>query len=350
VNGSTTMATVTGLTNGTAYTFTVTATNAAGTGPASAASNSVTPTSPATVPGAPTGVMAWPGNAQANVSWTPPTSNGGSPITGYTVTASPGGQTGSVGSNATNAIVSGLTNGTPYTFMVAATNSAGTGPASAPSNSVTPSVGGTVAADSFNRTVSNGWGTADIGGVWDLSGAAYSVSPGAATITNAGGLDLGGELTSVSVRDAEFLVKFQLTPVADANSYSAAVRVRWSSGPNYYLIKLNYNSSYLPNWEWRTYNNIGGTFTNLVNTDGGFAPALGVANTVWMRVRVTGSNPTQVQARAWNDGSPEPGAWVLSFSDSTAGLQSAGAVGLHSWTTTASSVTYNSFQVTNVGP
>ncbi len=79
-----TTANVTGLTNGTAYTFKVTATNAIGTGPASAASNSVTP-APPTAPGAPTGVTAAAGNASATVSWTAP-SNGGSAITSYTVT------------------------------------------------------------------------------------------------------------------------------------------------------------------------------------------------------------------------------------------------------------------------
>ncbi|MEZ0267196.1 MAG: fibronectin type III domain-containing protein, partial [Phycisphaerae bacterium] len=125
--------TVSGLTNGTAYTFTVTATNAVGTGPPSAASNSATP---AAFPGSPTGVVATAGNAQATVAFTPPISSGGTPITSYTVTSSPGGFT-AIGP-ASPITVGGLTNGTAYTFTVTATNAVGAGPASAPSNSVTP--------------------------------------------------------------------------------------------------------------------------------------------------------------------------------------------------------------------
>ena len=133
--GTTSPITVTGLTNGSAYTFTVTATNAIGTGPASAASNSVTPIA-ATVPGAPTIGTATAGNTQATVSFTAPASNGGSAITSYTVTSSTGGRT---GTGTTSPItVTGLTNGTPYTFTVKATNAIGTGAASAASNSVTP--------------------------------------------------------------------------------------------------------------------------------------------------------------------------------------------------------------------
>jgi hypothetical protein len=131
--GSGSPITVTGLTNGTAYTFTVTATNSVGTGPASSPSNQVTP---AAVPGAPTNATATAGNAQATVSFTAPSSNGGSVITGYTVTSSPGGITGQ--GSASPITVTGLTNGTAYTFTVTATNAVGTGPASAPSNSVTP--------------------------------------------------------------------------------------------------------------------------------------------------------------------------------------------------------------------
>ncbi len=92
-------------------------------------------TSP-TAPGAPTAVVATAGDASASVAFTAPASNGGSAITSYTVAASPGPATAS--GSASPITVSGLTNGTPYTFTVTATNVAGPGPASAPSSSVTP--------------------------------------------------------------------------------------------------------------------------------------------------------------------------------------------------------------------
>jgi alpha-tubulin suppressor-like RCC1 family protein/serine protease inhibitor ecotin len=127
--------TVSGLTSGTSYTFTVHATNVAGNGIESDASSSVTP---ATVPGKPTGATATAGNGSALVYWTAPVDNGGSTITGYTVTSS--GDAKTCTSSATNCTVSGLTSGQPYTFTVTATNAAGTGPASDPSSSVTVSL------------------------------------------------------------------------------------------------------------------------------------------------------------------------------------------------------------------
>jgi hypothetical protein len=127
---------MTGLTNGTAYTFTVTAANAIGTSAASTASNSVTP---ATIPDAPTGVTATGGAAEATVSFGAPADNGGNAIIGYTVTSSPAGGT-DVGAGTTSLshIVTGLIDGVAYTFTVTATNGVGTGAASAASNSIIP--------------------------------------------------------------------------------------------------------------------------------------------------------------------------------------------------------------------
>ena len=90
------------------------------------------------VPDAPTGVSATRGDRSALVSWAQPSDNG-SPVTGYTITSTPGGITKTVtGPDTTSATLAGLTNGTGYTFTVRATNAVGDSAASSPTNSVTP--------------------------------------------------------------------------------------------------------------------------------------------------------------------------------------------------------------------
>ena len=79
------------------------------------------------------------GNTEAIVPFTAPSSDGGSPITSYTATSSPGGITGTLSQSGSGSItVTGLTNATAYTFTVTATNAIGTSVASAASNSVIP--------------------------------------------------------------------------------------------------------------------------------------------------------------------------------------------------------------------
>jgi len=135
LTGPSTSTLVTGLTNGTAYNFRVAAVNAIGTGALSAASNTVTP---ATVPDAPVlGAVtqgALGGALTVVVNWTPPVFNGGSAITGYTVSAYDGAnnvvQRINVGAGARARTFTFATIG-PFTFDVQAFNAVGTGVPSA---------------------------------------------------------------------------------------------------------------------------------------------------------------------------------------------------------------------------
>jgi titin len=139
-NTTATTDTLSGLSNGTTYTFTIAGVNAIGEGNQSLATNAVT----VGAPSAPTAVTATGVNIQVTVSWTAPPDNG-SPITAYVITAycyPPGGglpvvSSVTFNSPATTETVVGGTSGYTCTFAVAAVNGEGQGPDSAPSNAVT---------------------------------------------------------------------------------------------------------------------------------------------------------------------------------------------------------------------
>jgi uncharacterized repeat protein (TIGR01451 family) len=132
---------VTNLPVGTAVQFLVAATNSFGASPFSVASAAFTAFVP-TAPTQPLLAVATAGNASAQVAWSAPSSNGGLPITGYTVTALLNGVT-SVGNvtvpaSQTGVNFTGLINGSLYSFQIVATNAAGNSAPSAPSNQVKP--------------------------------------------------------------------------------------------------------------------------------------------------------------------------------------------------------------------
>ena len=148
--------TVQGLTNGVSYVCRVYAQNTIGSQVSSATFTGM----PATNPDPPTGVGATAGNASADVRWTAPVNTGASSITSYTVTSNPlvTPQTTTTG---TTLSYPGLTNGTPYTFTVKATNNANlTSVDSTASAGVTPSTvpgaptGATATAGNISAVVS----------------------------------------------------------------------------------------------------------------------------------------------------------------------------------------------------
>jgi len=193
VNGTTNTAVVNGLTNGTPYTFTVHATNGVGSSVESTPSNQVVPES---TPTAPTNVVTTAGAAQATVTWTPPLSDGGSPITGYRITQAdnwcgpngPACATTTAASDATSATLTGLKNGRPYSFTVRAFNAIGNGPLSAPSDPDTTDPGVATAPPFVTATAGNAraflqWGVPANDGGSPIVSYRVTASPGGQSMT-----------------------------------------------------------------------------------------------------------------------------------------------------------------------
>ncbi|NID16463.1 putative Ig domain-containing protein [Luteibacter yeojuensis] len=139
----------------------------------------------AIAPGKPTGATATAGDGQATVTFVAPTDTGGATIGDYTVTSSPGLKTAT--GNGSPIVVTGLTNGTAYTFTVVARNVAGPGPASDPSNAITPQGTQTI---TFNNPGTQAFGTSPT-----VTASATSTLPVTFTSTGVCSITSGGTLT-----------------------------------------------------------------------------------------------------------------------------------------------------------
>nr|WP_269204660.1 fibronectin type III domain-containing protein [Motilibacter deserti] len=175
--------TVPGLTNGTAYTFTVAAVTTSGTGAASEPSQPLTPLGR---PSSPRDVELTPGNRSAVVTFTAPATDGGSPITGYeyswreeevsplSVTTLPDGRL--------RGTITGLTNGTPYRIFIRALNAVGAGlwatGGEEPVVPAAPAAPGAVTATAGVSSVIASWTAANAD---NITGYTAYANPGPAT-------------------------------------------------------------------------------------------------------------------------------------------------------------------------
>jgi PKD repeat protein len=191
------------------------------------------------------------------------------------------------------------------------------------------------AADAFERTVTNGLGTADLGGAWTLSGSAanFSVAGGQGRLrmnTAASGVSsfLPGTSTDTEVRATVGADKVG----TGGGIYSSVVARRVGSADYRGRVRFLADGGV----QIFITRNQGGE-TNLANL---VVPGLtiGANEMVNVRFQATGTNPTTLRIKVWKVGTTEPAGWQLTTTDSTAALQSGGGVGL---------VTYLSGSATN---
>ena len=184
-----------------------------------------------------------------------------------------------------------------------------------------------VATDAFERTLTGQWGAADLGGPWQLSSASanFSVAGGSGFIRMpSSGSAPGAHLNGISRSDTEVRVevgqdkpptgfgtsvRVQPRRLPDGDGYFAAVRFVPNATVNVTLVRLV------------------GTQTKLANVT---VPGLShqPGDTFHVRAQATGTTPTTIRTKVWKVGTPEPSAWTATATDSTAGLQVPGSIGL----------------------
>jgi PKD repeat protein len=187
-----------------------------------------------------------------------------------------------------------------------------------------------LATDAFERTTATGFGAADLGGTWSVSGPSGSTSvsggQGHLLVSAAGG-SAAAWLNAVSARDVAVQVALQLDQAptgggtyayvvarrAGTNHYRAAVRFLSTGGVTLALTRVVSNAE----------TSLGSvTLPGLTYTPGAV---------LQVRFDVAGEGTTDLRAKAWLLGTPEPADWAITRTDTTAVLQAAGAVGVSTY-------------------
>ncbi len=188
-----------------------------------------------------------------------------------------------------------------------------------------------VAADAYERSVSNGWGADDTGGAYALEGnpASFSVGAGSGSIVlpNSNS-NRAATLSGVSARDVDATIRLGANKRPTGGSLFVYLPVR-RSGPNAYRPKAILH----PNGTVSVH---AGIVINNTESSLGAAVVVGglthAANTfIRLRAQVSGANPTTISVRAWADGAPEPATWQFVAVNSAAEVQQPGAVGVRAY-------------------
>ena len=218
-----------------------------------------------------------------------------------------------------------------YTVTLTAANGGGSTQQSHLVTVAPPSSGTVIAADSFTRVETASWDNADTGGLYALEGnsAAFSVANGIGSITlPKAGANRAAILSSTMAADVDVRVRVGANKAPAGGAYIAYVVAR-ANGNNSYRPKLFLNAN-------GTVSVHAGVVINGSESSLGTAVVVpGLVSSpgsfIWLRTEITGSNPTTVRVKAWADGQSEPAGWQFVATNSAAGVQVAGSVGLRGY-------------------
>ncbi|MFT2692119.1 PKD domain-containing protein [Clavibacter zhangzhiyongii] len=182
-----------------------------------------------------------------------------------------------------------------------------------------------LAQDSFGRTVAQGWGTAEVGGAWRVTGSTsiVKVQDGQGQVASPKGETRTMSLDAVSTTSSDVSATFSLDSVPTGGGSYTRVTSR-QVGSSFYQTQV---------WVKATGQ------IQLVQSEGSSNPASYVlpgttykaGQQLRVRVLTTGTSPTTVKAKVWVAGQAEPAAWQTSITSSTAALQAAGSVAIQTY-------------------
>ncbi|WP_222592959.1 PKD domain-containing protein, partial [Cellulomonas persica] len=160
---------------------------------------------------------------------------------------------------------------------------------------------GVAAADAFGRTTATGWGSADTGGAWTLSGAAslYSVSGGAGRLTANPGATPRTRLDEVSVRDVDVTQVVSLDRLSDTGTALVWVSARTSGWTSEYQAQARISQT--GGVTLRIVRRLASGDTSLANV---VVPGLTYAagDRLHLRLQAVGEGTTTLRSRLWADG------------------------------------------------
>jgi hypothetical protein len=189
----------------------------------------------------------------------------------------------------------------------------------------------TYAQDSFSRQVTDGWGSANIGGPYTLAGTAanFDVNGSSGTVASAANATRSAYLSNVLARDIDISVRVRADKSATSGAQIIYLVARRGTGGTEYLGRLRFASD--SSVRLQAARTVAGT-TTLLGNEKVVAGLTQTANATFrLRLQVVGTNPTTLRLKVWADGQAEPATWAYSITDSTAELQAGGAVGVRTY-------------------